>query len=61
MKVGDLVKLDPEVYTREKGCVGQLLDRAPVHFGERWIVMINDRVHPYFINEKDMEVVSAGR
>ena len=57
MKVGDLVRLDPEIYVREKGCIGQLLERAPVHFGEKWIVMIKDRVHPYYIDRKDMEAV----
>lgn len=61
MKIGDLVRLDPEVYVREKGCIGQLLEQAPVHFGEKWIVMIKDRVHPYYINEEDMEVVNEGR
>ena len=61
MKVGDLVRLDPELYAREKDCVGQVLERAAVHFGKRWIVMIKGRVHPYYIDEKDMEVVSETR
>lgn len=61
MKTGDLVKLDPEIYVREKGYVGQVLERAPTHFGERWIVMIKGRVHPYYINEEDMEIVSESR
>ncbi len=61
MKVGDLVRLDPEIYAREDGFIGQILERAPVHFGERWIVMIKNRVHPYYIDEKDMEVISESR
>ena len=61
IKVGDLVRLDPELYVRERGCVGQVLEPAPVHFGEKWIVMIKDRVHPYYIDEKDMEKISESR
>lgn len=61
MKTGDLVRLDPEIYVREKGCVGQVLERAPTHFGEKWIVMIKGRVHPYYISEEDMEIVSESR
>ena len=61
MKVGDLVRLDPEIYVREKGYVGQLLERAPTHFGEKWIVLIKDRVHPYYINEEDMQVINESR
>jgi hypothetical protein len=61
MKSGDLVTLDPEIYVREKGYVGQLLERAPTHFGERWIVLIKGRVHPYYVDGSDMEVIGESR
>ena len=61
MKVGDLVGLDPELYVRERGCVGQILERAPTHFGEKWIVMIKGRVHPYYIDGKNMTVLNESR
>jgi hypothetical protein len=61
MKIGDLVELDPELYVREKGYVGQILERAPVHFGERWVVLIKGRVHPYSIDEEDMRVINENR
>jgi len=59
MKVGDLVRLDPELYRREKGYVGLLLHLTPVT--GKWMVMIKDRVHPYYIDEEDMEVVNESR
>ncbi len=59
MKVGDLVRLDPELYVREKGYVGLLLHLTPV--AGKWMVMIKDRVHPYYIDEEDMEVINESR
>ena len=63
MKIGDLVRLDPELYVREKGYIGQLLERAQPRtgLGKKRIVMIKDRVHPYYIAEDDMEVISESR
>ena len=58
--MGDLVRLDPELYVREKGYVGLLLRRWPLVTG-KWMVMIKDRVHPYYIDEEDMEVVNESR
>ena len=61
MKVGDLVRLDPELYVREKGCVGQVIERAPTSLEKKWIVLIKGRVHPYYIVEDDMEVINESR
>lgn len=63
MKVGDLVRLDPELYVREKDHVGQIIERAPStsFLGSQWIVMIKDRIHPYHIAEEDMVVVNDNR
>ena len=61
MKVGDLIRLDPELYVREKGCVGQVIERAPTSPFTLWIVLIKGRVHPYYIAEDDMEVISESR
>ena len=73
MKVGDIVRLDPERYIVEKDYVGQIIERAPVgtllaagysgYFsgGPRWIVLIKDRIHPYYIAENDMAVINESR
>ncbi len=61
MKVGDLVRLDPELYVREKGYVGQVIERAPTSLEKKWIVLIKGRVHPYYIVEDDMEMISESR
>ena len=55
MQPGDLVKLDPELYPREKDDVGVLVEVAPERNGVQWIVMIRGRLHPFYIDEKDME------
>ena len=73
MKVGDIVRLDPKLYAREKDYVGQLIEGAPAgklqiagysgYFATspRWIVMIKDRIHPYYIAENDMAVINESR
>ena len=56
MKAGDLIKLDPELYIREKNDTGILVERAPVKL--HWVVMIRGRIHPYYIDEEDMVVIN---
>ena len=60
MKQGDLVRLDPELYIREKNDIGVLVEKAPPRNGVQWIVMIRGRVHPYYIDQKDMVLVNGG-
>jgi len=60
LKVGDLVTVDGYLYPRLKGAVGILVRNH--HFGGReckWIVHIGGRLHPYAIDESDMELHSA--
>ena len=66
MKVGDLVKLNPEFYPREENHVGVLIEKVlsnkwngvPTN---KWIVMIKDRIHPYYIEQEDMELFNESR
>ncbi len=60
MKVGDLVKFSEEYYPEYKGLFGMLtkknaasgLDLAPL-----WQVMVNGRIHPFYVPSEDLEVV----
>jgi hypothetical protein len=66
MKVGDLVKLNPEFYPREENHVGVLIEkRAAKRWNGKstykWVVMIKDRIHPYYIEQEDMELVDESR
>ena len=54
MSPGDLVTLCPELYPRHKGKLGILIERAPMRRGVQWIVMINNRINPYYVDEGDM-------
>ena len=59
MKPGDLVTLCPRGYPRYKGQVGMLVEQP---YAGRWIVMIGREhvdctLHPYVIDELDMEAV----
>ena len=66
MKVGDLIKLDPEYYPREENYVGVLIENV---LGNKWNgvptinwgIMIRDRIHPYCIDQEDMELVDESR
>ena len=63
MKVGDMVKLNPEFYVREKNYTGILVEKAEstrLRSHKKWIVMIRGRIHPYFIDQTDMEVINEG-
>jgi len=59
MKVGDLVSLCPVGYPQYKGQVGMLVEKR---YTGRWLVMIGGAsvdvtLHPYVIDELDMEAV----
>ena len=55
MKIGDLVTLCPRGYPQYKGQVGMLVEKR---FTGRWLVMIGGcTLHPYVIDELDMEAV----
>jgi len=66
MKPGDMIKLNPEFYPREENYVGVLIEK---HAGRKWngktiskwVVMIKDRIHPYYIDQDDMEIVNESR
>jgi hypothetical protein len=61
MKSGDLVKIDCYLYPRLKDKVGILVEKAPERVNVQWIVSIANRLHPFYIDEKDMELVNASR
>jgi hypothetical protein len=61
MKSGDLVKIDCYLYPRLKHKVGILVEKAPQRVDTQWIVSIANRIHPFYIGEKDMEVISESR
>lgn len=54
---GDLVTVDGDLYPRLKGLTGVLIERAPIRAGVQWIVMIMNRMHPFYIDENDMKLV----
>ena len=54
MRVGDLVTLCPDLYPRLEGQLGILIKKAPMRQGVQWVVMINNRISPYYIDEGDM-------
>ena len=66
MKVGDMVKLDPEYYPREENYVGVLIAKVlskkcngkPT---TNWVIMMRDRIHQYCIDQEDMELVDESR
>ena len=62
MKAGDLVKLDECYYPQYKGELGLLVrKRAEVVFchgkDTEWEVWVGGRVHPFFVDEEEMQVV----
>jgi len=63
MKVGDLVKFSEEHYPEYKGLFGLLTeDRADrtawtQDRGPMWQVMVNGRIHPFYIASADITVV----
>lgn len=57
MKVGDLVQIDGYLYPQYKDKLGVIVES----FRNGWIVMINGRLHPYKIDEDDMEVHDGSR
>lgn len=59
MKVGDLVKVDDYFYPRLAGKTGILVKQGAIKLD--WLVMIGGRIHPYFICESSLEVVSENR
>jgi hypothetical protein len=62
VKVGDLIKVDCELYPRLKERSGVLVEKRYVAVGwSRWIVMIGGRLHPYVISEEDMVVINERR
>ncbi len=62
MKVGDLVKLNEVSYPQYKGKVGVLVDFGTMPSASTpWIVMINGKLHTFFVKEYDMELVDESR
>jgi hypothetical protein len=60
VKVGDLIKVDCELYPRLKEKSGVLVEkRYAAGASTTWIVMIGGRLHPYVISEEDMEVING--
>ena len=56
MKAGDLVKFDECYYPQYKGELG-LLVRKRVEVASAWEVWVGGRVHPFFVDEEEMQVV----
>ena len=57
MQVGDLVQIDGYLYPQYKDKLGVIVES----FRNGWIVMIDGRLHPYKIDEEDMEVHDESR
>ena len=60
MKVGDIVKLDPYDYPKYKDKLGVIIDKSPAR-DNRWIVMIDGRIHNFYISSESIEVVDESR
>jgi hypothetical protein len=64
VKVGDLVKLCEIGYPQYVGLLG-ILVRGGVGIGSApstpWVVMINGKLHTFYINEDDMEAINESR
>jgi hypothetical protein len=56
---GDLVTVDEDLYPRLKGLTGVLIERAPIRTGSQWIVMIMNRMHPFYIDEGELARVQT--
>jgi hypothetical protein len=63
-KPGDMVELCQISYPQYRKMLGTLVHRHPPYRTksansptEKWSVLINGRVHPYFIDDTDMSVV----
>ena len=65
MKQGDLVKLNELSFPQYKGMIGVLgvkrLPRAASPDHMRWIVFIDNKWHPYIVDEWNMELVNEAR
>ena len=65
MKQGDLVKLNELSFPQYKGMLGVLgvkrLSRAASPDHMRWIVFIDNKWHPYIVDEWNMELVNEAR
>ena len=62
MKVGDLVKLSEEHYPEYKGLFGMLTEKKLVNGtgrGPMWQVMVDGRIHPFYVPSEDIEVVGV--
>ena len=65
MKQGDLVKLNELRFPQYKGMLGVLgvkrlwASASPDHM--RWIVFIDNKWHPYIVDEWNMELVNEAR
>jgi len=65
MKQGDLVKLNELSFPQYKGMLGVLGVKrlwgsaSPDHM--RWIVFIDNKWHPYIVDEWNMELVNEAR
>jgi|TARA_B100001123_G_C14737877_1_gene799721 hypothetical protein len=58
MKVGDLVKLCKIGYPQYSGMVGVLIRYGTNPASSTpWAVMINGKIHSYYIHQADMELV----
>ncbi len=59
---GDLVRLDSGSYPQYAGLTGVLIDYG-VHASSSipWQVMIDGRLHPFYVNQNEMELVSENR
>lgn len=58
MKVGDLVKFkDPDDYPQYRGKLALIVEERLV---DRFVVMVSDKLHPYFVHRIALEVVSEG-
>jgi len=62
VKIGDLVKLCEIGYPQYVGLLGILVrcgsSPAP---STPWVVMINGKLHTFYINEDDMEAINESR
>lgn len=66
MKQGDLVKLNELRFPQYKGMLGvlgvkRLWSAAAGLRNERWIVFIDNKWHPYIVDEWNMELVNGPR
>jgi len=58
MKVGDVVRLCSNNYPQYKDKIAMLMW---THTPQAWVVLVNQKLHPYVVHEDDMRGLNESR